>query len=35
MGHLPQLNILDFETGQVVGYRMEGEMMFLFSRKEE
>ncbi|WP_195352967.1 TolB-like 6-bladed beta-propeller domain-containing protein [Bacteroides cellulosilyticus] len=24
MGHLPQLNILDFETGQVVGYRMEG-----------
>ena len=24
MGHLPQLNVLDFETGQVVGYRMEG-----------
>lgn len=24
MGHLPQLNILDFETGQVLGYRMEG-----------
>lgn len=24
IGHLPQLNVLDFETGQVVGYRMEG-----------
>lgn len=33
MGHLPQLNILDFETGQVVGYRMEGEMIFLFFKE--
>ena len=31
MGHLQQLNILDFETEQVVGYRMEGGESFFGS----
>lgn len=35
MGHLQQLNILDFETGQVVGYRMEGGESFSALREKK
>lgn len=34
MGHLQQLNILDFETEQVVGYRMEGGESFSALREK-